>query len=455
MKNDTIVALATPLGVSAIAVVRLSGPEAMQITNGIFTKDLSNEPSHSVHFGKIKSNNTYIDECVVSIFKNPSSYTKEDIIEISCHGSPYIIEKIIQLCIENGARLAKKGEFTLRAFLNGQLDLSQAEAVADLISSDNEAAHQLAMRQLRGGYSNRLQQLRKELIDLASLLELELDFGEEDVEFASRVHLNKTILESLSVVIQLAQSFEKGNVIKNGIKAAIIGAPNAGKSTLLNALLNTDRAIVSDIPGTTRDTIEDQLILDGHKFLLTDTAGIRESSDTIEEIGIERSKGEIKKSRLVVLVLDVASSNAKEAAYQIDALKIDRERLILVLNKMDLWPTTKISEYVESANLQSDQVVPLSAKNKMNLGRLTEVMVQLSLGDEIDNTIVTNSRHYSALLDTQKSLEKALEGLEAKVSADLIAMDIRHSLHSIGEITGEVYTDDLLDNIFSNFCIGK
>lgn len=455
MKNDTIVALATPLGVSAIAVVRLSGPEALQITNRIFTKDISNVPSHSVHFGKIKSNDTYIDECIVSIFKNPSSYTKENITEISCHGSPYIIERIIQLCIDNGARLAKKGEFTLRAFLNGQLDLSQAEAVADLISSDNEAAHQLAMRQLRGGYSNRLQQLRNELIDLASLLELELDFGEEDVEFASRVQLNKTIQESLSVVIQLALSFEKGNVIKNGIKAAIIGAPNAGKSTLLNALLNTDRAIVSDIPGTTRDTIEDQLILDGHKFLLTDTAGIRESSDTIEEVGIKRSKDEIKKSRLVVLVLDVSTTAAKDAAHQIDALNIDRARLILVLNKMDLWPTAKISEYEDSADLPSSQVVPLSAKNKMNLGRLTEVMVLLSLGDKVDNTIVTNSRHYSALLDTQKSLEKALHGLEAKVSTDLIAMDIRHSLHSIGEITGEVYTDDLLENIFSNFCIGK
>ncbi len=455
MNNDTIVALATPLGVSAIAVVRLSGPEAIQITNNIFSKDLTNSSSHSAHFGKIKSSDMFIDECIVTIFRSPSSYTKENITEISCHGSPYIIEKIIQLCLERGARLANKGEFTLRAFLNGQLDLSQAEAVADLIASDNEAAHKLAMQQLRGGYSNRLQELRKELIDLASLLELELDFGEEDVEFASRSQLKQTIQSSLVVVNQLAQSFETGNVIKNGIKAAIIGAPNAGKSTLLNALLNTERAIVSDIPGTTRDTIEDQLILEGHKFLLTDTAGIRESSDKIEEIGVERSRQEIKRSNLVILVIDVSSTSYADVAKQIELFGIDKERLILVLNKMDLWPTAEISEYASSTQLDSKQVVPVSAKNKMNIGLLTEVMIQQSLGDPTDSTIVTNSRHYSALLDTQQALQKANQGLEIKLSADLIAMDIRHALYSIGIITGEVYTDDLLDNIFSNFCIGK
>ncbi len=455
MNNDTIVALATPLGVSAIAIVRLSGSQAIEIANKIFTKDLSKSTSHTAHYGKIVSGDIYIDECIITIFKSPSSYTKENICEISCHGSVYIIEKIIQLCLENGARLADKGEFTLRAFLNGQLDLSQAEAVADLISSDNEAAHKLAMEQLRGGYSISLQQLRKELIDLASLLELELDFGEEDVEFASRAQLKTTIQSSLDVVNQLAKSFETGNVIKNGIKAAIVGAPNAGKSTLLNALLNTDRAIVSDIPGTTRDTIEDQLILEGHKFLLTDTAGIRESSDKIEGIGIERSKKEISKSSLVLLVIDVAVITSSEVARQIDLFEIDKERLILVLNKMDLWPTAKISDYVDSAKIDSRQVVPVSAKNKMNIGLLTEVMIELSLVDKTDNTIVTNSRHYNALLETQHSLLKANQGLETKLSADLIAMDIRHALHSIGVITGEVYTDDLLDNIFSNFCIGK
>ena len=456
VNTETIVALATASGIGAIAVIRLSGKQAIAISSKLFSKSLTTAKSHTIHFGQLSINKEIIDECLVSIFRSPKSYTKEDVVEISCHGSSYIVDRVIQACINLGARMANKGEFTLRAFLNGQLDLSQAEAVADLIASDSQAAHDIAIKQLRGGFSIELANLRVKLIDLASLLELELDFGEEDVAFASRDVLKNTLDELSMYIKKLITSFEKGNAIKSGIRTVIAGAPNAGKSTLLNALLNTDRAIVSEIPGTTRDTIEDGIIIDGIKYLLTDTAGLRESSDIIEGAGIKRSLAEIDKSQLLIYVLDVAVTNPTQIKNELSKLPLDLEKLIVVLNKMDLSPYTLSKDYASALDIKETNVIPVSAKNKMNIALVKEIMSSMvSHGLAEDGTTVTNSRHFDSLVNTQKSIDKALGNLKMNLSGDLIAMDLRHALYYIGEITGEVYTDDLLDNIFSNFCIGK
>lgn len=456
MENDTIIALATPFGQSAIAVIRLSGPASISILEDIFSSDLKGQPSHTIHYGSIRLGKKLVDKCLVSIFKAPHSYTKEDSIEISCHGSPFIIESIIKGCIERGARQAKKGEFTLRAFLNGQLDLSQAEAVADLIASDSSASHELAIKQLRGGISNELKLLRKKLINLASLVELELDFSEEDVEFASREDLEHTIMELLDKVTLLRNSFETGNALKHGIRTVIAGKPNAGKSTLLNAILNADRAIVSPIPGTTRDSIEDTITIEGVKFILTDTAGLRTSEDTIEEQGVKRSLDHISTCQLLLYVIDVNTSSPGQTFDELENLGLPHNRIILVLNKMDLNPTTDPSSYSRQELTSPKQVVPISAKNKMNIISLRENMKEMIANESLeDSTVITNARHFDSLNETSVALAKCLSGIAHGRSGDLLAMDLRHALHHLGEITGEIHTDDLLENIFSNFCIGK
>ena len=461
--NDTIVALSTAQGVGAIAVIRLSGKEALSIVDTVFTKQITSEPSHTLHFGQIKNEDKTIDEVVVGIFKAPTSYTKEDVVEISCHGSPYIQNTILQLLISKGARMAKPGEFTQRAYLNGALDLSQAEAVADLIASESAASHEVAMQQLKGGVSNKIKHLRDKLVDFASLIELELDFAEEDVEFADRTLFTKLIDEIYKVVTQLIQSFEYGNAIKQGVTTVIAGRPNAGKSTLLNALLDEERAIVSDIEGTTRDTVEEVLVIGGIKFRLIDTAGLREAQDTIESIGIERTLEKIKSSAILVYVLDVIEMNNQELSKDLEKLKnIAADKVLIVLNKMDKNPYAKPKDYVNHY-ASEDQMITCSAINQMNQPKdwqgieyLKERLVDLVVDDNtMEQTIITNARHLDALQRTKESLEKIQQGLQAHHSNDLVAMDVRQAMHYLGEITGEITTDDLLGNIFSKFCIGK
>lgn len=464
-QGDTIVALSTPPGLGAIGVIRLSGPEAIAICDRHFYgRNLSKVEGHTVHYGKIKNEEgQIIDECIATVFRAPRSYTREDVIEISCHGSPYIIEQLIQLMIRGGARQAQKGEFTLRAFLNGQLDLTQAEAVADLIAAENKTSHELAIQQIRGGFSNQIADLRQELIDFAALIELELDFGEEDVEFADRSKLENLVLKIQNVIQELIQSFQLGNVIKNGVSTVIAGRPNAGKSSLLNILLNEDRAIVSEIPGTTRDTIEEGLNINGIQFRLIDTAGIRAAQDQIEKIGVERTLEKIEQANLVIYVYDVIDTSPE------DLLKDAREflnaslaltqgsKVLFVANKMDLNPYTKPEDYYATDLIAKENLIPISAKNNMNITYLKEVMFDAVIGNPalLDQTIVTNSRHYDALHKSHESLQKVHDGLTSGITGDFIAMDIRQALSHLGEITGEVHTDDLLDSIFGRFCIGK
>ena len=459
--NDIIIALATPPGVGAIAVIRLSGNGCIDLVNSFFaTKNLSEEKSHTIHFGKIiDENKKTLDEVLVSIFRNPTSYTKEDVIEISCHGSQYIIQHIINLFLRNGARIAKQGEFTLRAFLNGQLDLSQAEAVADLISSDNEKNHELALKQMRGGFSNEIKNLRQELIDFGALLELELDFGEEDVEFADRKKLEELIEKIKGYIYSLIQSFQLGNVIKSGVATAIVGKPNAGKSTLLNALINEDRAIVSEIAGTTRDTIEEVFNINGIQFRLTDTAGLRDSQDIIEKIGIEKTKQKIEASNIVIYVFDVITTSPNELISEVNVLRQQlgiNSKILLVANKMDLNPYTKPESYF-SDFVNSENLITTSAINNMNIEYLKEKLFLMVVDQEIslDKTIVTNARHYDALTKSYEALNATLHGLNSGITGDFIAMDVRRALHFLGEITGEISSEDLLDSIFSRFCIGK
>ncbi len=463
--NDTIVALSTPPGVGAIGIVRLSGKEAIHIVNQVFDeKDLTNEKSHTIHFGTIKDNsNRIIDEVLVSIFIEPTSYTKENVVEVSCHGSDYIIRQLIQLFIKKGARMAQPGEFTLRAFLNGQMDLSQAEAVADLIASSSASSHEIAMSQMRGGFSNEIKRLRQQLVEFASLIELELDFSEEDVEFANRDNLKKLVQRIQSIIKKLLQSFQLGNVIKNGVTTVIAGRPNAGKSTLLNALLNEERAIVSEIEGTTRDTIEEVLNIKGIEFRLIDTAGIRRAQDQIERMGVEKTIEKISKSTVVIYVFDVLESKPQDLWEDVDrflhgskALTANSKR-IFVANKMDLNPYTKPSDYYKNDLITSENLVSVSAKNQMNIDYLKETLYTAVVTNPqlMDQTIVTNSRHYEALQKSFKSLDDVIKGMDSGITSDFIAMDIRQALHHLGEITGEISTDDLLGNIFSNFCIGK
>ncbi|MCX2483885.1 tRNA uridine-5-carboxymethylaminomethyl(34) synthesis GTPase MnmE [Pedobacter sp. MR2016-24] len=455
MSNETIVALSTPPGAGAIGVIRLSGKDAIAITNSVFKgKDLLSQATHTLHFGLIKDGEVVIDEVVVSLFVGPKSYTKENVVEISCHGSNYIIQQIINLLIKKGASAAKPGEFTLRAFLNGAMDLSQAEAVADLISSDSQAAHSVAMNQLRGGFSTELNVLREQLIHFASMIELELDFSEEDVEFANRDQLQELINKITLVLNKLIRSFELGNVIKEGINTVIAGRPNAGKSTLLNALLNEDRAIVSEIAGTTRDTIEEVLNINGINFRLIDTAGIREATDTIEAIGVEKTMQKISQSAVLVYLFDVVNLTSAEIREDIANLHKPDIAFVAVANKMDLTYRDRIKEL----NLPSDiQFISISAKENNNIEELKELLYETAVGDKLSesHTMVTNIRHVEALRRTQESLSSVSEGLVNPVTSEFLAIDIKQALYYLGEITGAVSNDDLLANIFSKFCIGK
>jgi tRNA modification GTPase len=463
--EDIIIALSTPPGVGAIGVIRLSGKGSVALVNKFFKgKNLAEQPSHTAHFGSIIDEKRMpLDECLVTIFKAPTSYTKEDVVEISCHGSSYIIEQIIRLFLRNGARSANPGEYTLRAFLNGQLDLAQAEAVADLIASDSASTHDIAMKQMRGGFSNEIKRLRQELIDFAALIELELDFGEEDVEFADRGRLENLVSEIKDVIQKLIDSFQLGNIIKQGVMTVIAGRPNAGKSTLLNALLNEERAIVSSIAGTTRDTIEEVLNINGIQFRIIDTAGIREAQDAIEKIGVEKAMEKIAQSALVLFIFDVTHTKPEHLWQDVDLfLKnnegiIEKNKTIFIANKMDKYPSLNFEEFYKEGLISKENLITASALNKMNIDYIKEKLYDAVVDEESlsDNTIVTNTRHYDALYKTNEALQEVLDGLYNGTSGDFIAMDIRRSLHYLGEIVGEISSEDLLDSIFSRFCIGK
>lgn len=450
--TDTIVALATPNGMGAIGVIRLSGPESITIANAVFGgKDLTKQASHTIHFGTIRDGKIILDEVLVSLFIAPHSYTKEDVVELSTHGSPFIIETIIKLLVKKGARVAKPGEFTLRAFLNGQLDLSQAEAVADLIASNSQASHQVAMQQMRGGFSSELQSLRDQLIHFASMIELELDFSEEDVEFANRDDLKNLIYRINHIIHRLMQSFEQGNVMKNGVPVVIAGKPNVGKSTLLNALLNEDRAIVSEIAGTTRDTIEDEMTISGIKFRFIDTAGIRDTEDTVEALGVLRTHEKMKQAKLIIYLFD-PSQSAEDVKEQLAQIRLLNIPYITLLNKQDLM------RHDLSSQFSNDDFYFISAKNKEGIDSLkVEILHKLNLHQiSTDYVIVSNIRHLEALQKTKESLGLVLQGIDSSiVTSDFLAVDIKQALHYLGEITGTVTTDDLLENIFSKFCIGK
>ena len=452
--DDTIVALATPPGIGAIGVIRLSGNKAIGITNELFpSKDLEQQLSHTIHVGVIKDNGIELDEVVVSLYKNPRSYTGEDVVEISGHGSPFVLQQIINACIQRGARLAKPGEFTQRAFLKGKLDLAQAEAVADLIASNTAASQKTALHNIRGGFSNKLKELRDQLIKFSALIELELDFSQEDVEFADRKQFYDLIIELSNLTDQLIDSFRLGNVIRNGVSVAIIGKPNAGKSTLLNALLQEDRAIVSDIPGTTRDTIEEVINIDGILFRLIDTAGIRQhTSNIIETMGVEKSLDKMKTADLVLYLFDVGETKS-----EIGSLKSEMEKqqlnYLLVGNKVDQSDESIVRDKFSSL----DSIIFISAKDHKHLEVLKERMVDKVISGQVqaEDTVVTNARHYHALKEVAKSLTDIKQGLDNKLAGDLLALDIRRALHYLGEITGEITNEDQLDYIFSKFCIGK
>lgn len=448
LQEDTICALATGGGLSAIAVLRLSGKDAVKITNAIFSKDILTSKSHTIHFGTISDSNKIIDEVLVSIFKDGKSYTGEETVEISCHGSTFIQNKLLQLFITQGCRMAAAGEFTMRAFRNGKLDLSQAESVADLIASESEAAHQTALKQLRGGFSNKLKELREKLIDFASLIELELDFSEEDVEFADRKQF-ENLLTAIKVELEkLVQSFKLGNVIKNGIPVAILGAPNVGKSTLLNSLLNEEKAIVSDIAGTTRDAIEGELNIESFKFRFIDTAGIRKTTDTIESLGIDKSLEKAEISNIILFLID-ADTDLDSQLLELEKIKASAsDKLLLVINKIDLNP--EIKEDFKDALF-------ISAKKNMGIEALKERLLTFVNTEQLSNneTIVTNLRHYAELQLTLHEINSIINGLNSGLTGDFLAVNIRQSLLHLGSITGEITTDTLLGNIFGKFCIGK
>ena len=451
--DDTIVALATPHGVGAIGVIRLSGPKTIDIVNQLFpSKDLLKQASHTIHVGLLKDGEHVLDEVVVSLFKNPKSYTGEDVIEISCHGSPFIQEQVINTLVKNGARLAKPGEFTQRAFLKGKLDLTQAEAVADLIASNTEASQKTALHNIRGGFSQVLKELREQLITFSALIELELDFSQEDVEFADRTKFYELIDRSQKVTTDLLQSFQLGNVIKNGVSVAIVGKPNAGKSTLLNTLLNENRAIVSEIAGTTRDTIEEIININGILFRLIDTAGIRKSTDAIEVIGVEKSMEKMQQADLVLYLFDVNSESQAALETALQQVQEQNKSYLLIGNKVDL-----LGEENAQQKFSGDGVFFIAAKSNKHIDVLKERLVDKIVQGTIqpENTIVTNARHYAALQEVEKSLVDIKAGLDHKLSGDLLSLDIRRCLHFLGEITGEITNEDRLDYIFSKFCIGK
>jgi len=460
--DDTICALSTPPGTGAIAVIRISGKNAVSICSGLFVPaakkhSLDTVESHTVHLGMFKEQEDIIDEVLLTLFRNPHSYTGEDVVEISCHGSLFIQQRILEAMLKAGARMANPGEFTLRAFMNGKFDLSQAEAVADLISSNSKGAHDLALSQMRGGFSLKIKELRRQLVDLASLLELELDFSEEDVEFADRRQFLALLTELKNELSTLSESFTYGNVIKQGIPVAIIGKPNVGKSTLLNALLNEERAIVSDIPGTTRDTIEDTLTIKGFKFRFIDTAGLRtHSTDTIENIGIGRTYEKIREAAIILYIFDISTITPDE----IDELKATfreyiedpEKQIILIGNKTDLM--LEAPHHITA--LFDLETIFISAKRKENINLIIDSLLRTVKSEQIhDRTIVSNVRHHEAINHTLEALESAEEGFLEQRPTDLIAIDIRSALYHLGEITGEITTDELLGNIFGKFCIGK
>ncbi|MBP2833823.1 tRNA uridine-5-carboxymethylaminomethyl(34) synthesis GTPase MnmE [Aquimarina sp. U1-2] len=462
IQQDTIVALATPSGVGAIAVIRVSGKDAISICASLFrsvnSKKIEKQKSHTVHLGHIMDENRVLDEVLVSIFKGTQSYTGEPTIEISCHGSTYIQQEIIQLLLRKGCRMANAGEFTLRAFLNGKLDLSQAEAVADLIASDSEASHQIAMQQMRGGFSTEIKALREELINFASLIELELDFAEEDVEFADRTQFKELISRITEVLKRLIDSFAVGNVIKNGIPVAIVGEPNVGKSTLLNALLNEERAIVSEIAGTTRDTIEDEITIGGIGFRFIDTAGIRDTKDVVESIGIQKTFEKIEQAQVVIYLVDsslLTVDSISELKTEIGKIqnKYPQKPLLIVANKIDKLEQNQIDHLIS----EIENIHLLSAKSGLGVEELQNKLLDFVNTGVLRNneTIVTNTRHYDALLKALEEIQKVQYGLDTGLSGDLMAIDIRQALYHFGEITGEISNDDLLGNIFANFCIGK
>lgn len=463
--GETICAPATAVG-GAISIVRVSGVQSIDICNKIFfpaekSVKILDQKGFTIVFGEIRSGEKIIDEVLVSIFRAPLSYTGENSVEISCHASPFIIKKILELLIHNGALTAYPGEFTQRAFLNGKMDLSQAEAVADIIASTTSTAHKVAMNQMRGGFSAEIRKLRTELLNFASLIELELDFGEEDVEFADRHDLKAIITRVKELADKLANSFVLGNVVKNGIPVAIAGKPNSGKSTLLNALLMEDKALVSEIPGTTRDTIEDTIVIDGLEFRFIDTAGLRETSDIIESMGIKKTWEKIDQSSVILLVDEIAES-PEDINHRVDSIrekiKGSDKRLFILLNKSDnLTPGLKSELEKKILLSENDILLFISAKEETGLDKLRLKLSEVVMKEKLnsDDVIITNTRHYEALSRVSESLQRVLSGLDNHIPEDLIAIDIRQAIHYLGEITGEITSDEILGNIFKNFCIGK
>lgn len=458
--SDTITALATPHGSGAIAVIRLSGSNSFEIIDKVFfsktfgSKKINEKDGYTIHFGIIAEGEIVVDEVLVSIFRKPNSYTGEDSIEISCHGSVYVQQQILQILIKHGARMANAGEFTLRGFLNGKFDLVQAEAVADLIASNSGLSHQVAMQQMRGGVSDKIKILRQHLVNFASLIELELDFSEEDVEFANREDLKKLVYSIIGIIEKLVKSFEVGNVIKNGVPVAIVGKPNAGKSTLLNVLLDDDRAIVSDIPGTTRDTIEDEMVIDGVMFRFIDTAGLRTTSDVIEKIGVDKAYEAIRKSAIIIYLFDAHELSSGDLKFEVDLIKayVGTSQLVVVANKIDIENERELK-----MEFAAFDVIYISAKEHRNIEELKTKLVKLFDARTVNTTetIVTNARHAEALKKANHALYKVLSGLDSNMPGDLLAVEIRYALDELGAITGEVSNEDLLSNIFSKFCIGK
>ena len=458
--NDNILALASPSGIGAISMIRISGPESISIAdkifNGVEKIKLKDQKAKTVQLGYIVEDDRTIDKVLITVFRNPKSYTGEDLVEISCHGSIFIQDSIIQMLLNHNCRVANPGEFTMRSFLNGKMDLNQAESVADLISSNTEASHRLAMNQMRGGFKNDINELRTELVNFASLIELELDFSQEDVEFANKKELNKLLDKITFSLKKLIDSFKTGNVIKNGIPIAIVGEPNTGKSTLLNTLLNEERAIVSSIAGTTRDTIEDQININGVNCRFIDTAGIRNTDDEIETIGIERTFKKMNESEIIIFLIDYSTLNQEKLNYYVNYLteidnKFPNTKLITLLNKIDIKSETSVSD------LDEFNPILISAKNKLNIDNLRDEIISYvnNLTSQIDNSTISNSRHYDLLNKTYEEIHKVKISISKNISSDLLAIDIKQAIYFLGELTGEISNDEVLGNIFSKFCIGK
>ncbi|MBX7242101.1 MAG: tRNA uridine-5-carboxymethylaminomethyl(34) synthesis GTPase MnmE [Bacteroidia bacterium] len=467
MTNPTITAICTPAGSGALGVIRVSGSDAIAVTQKIFSKNILNAEGYSIHFGNIFYKNEIIDEVLVTVFRAPRSFTKEDVAEISCHGSPYILERVLQLLLENGAELAQAGEFTQRAFLNGAMDLAQAEAVADLIASESEAAHKVAIRQLKGGFSNELKALREQLLNFVSLIELELDFGEEDVEFADRTQLKTLIQAILAKTESLIASFRLGNAIKKGVPVTIVGRPNAGKSTLLNALLGEEKAIVSHIAGTTRDVIEDTIAIQGILFRFMDTAGLRDTDDFVEKIGVERAMEKMSEAQIILYLCSGAEGEIPDDITENDiADETIDEGEISAQKFQHLFPDAKVLLIANKSDLRTQplnftgksELILLSAKEKENIQSLKQKLYEIVTGNQklnTESTILTNVRHVEALRQAQNALLTVLQGIDSSLTGDLVSIDIRTALHHIGSITGEINTEEILGNIFGKFCIGK